>query len=57
MITDVAGEELRTEVGETHNLSLIAALQPGVQAEMRELLSSVKINQKPLQNDAIKLKN
>jgi myo-inositol-1(or 4)-monophosphatase len=40
IITDSEGRELRTEVGETHNLSLIAALKPDVYTHMREIVSS-----------------
>jgi myo-inositol-1(or 4)-monophosphatase len=40
LITDLEGDELRTEVGETHNLSIIAALQPEVHTEMREIVLS-----------------
>ncbi|MEA2075882.1 MAG: inositol monophosphatase family protein [Euryarchaeota archaeon] len=40
IITDLKGKEFGTEVGTTHNISLIAALKPGVHAEMLEIVSS-----------------
>ncbi|NMX21853.1 inositol-1-monophosphatase [ANME-1 cluster archaeon GoMg4] len=40
IITDLEGKEFGTEVGTTHNVSLIAALKPGVRAEMLEIVSS-----------------
>ncbi len=39
IITDLKGKEFGTEVGITHNVSLIAALKPGVHAEMLEIVS------------------
>jgi myo-inositol-1(or 4)-monophosphatase len=42
VITDSEGDELRTEVGETHNLSLIAALKPEVHTEMRAMMHAVR---------------
>jgi myo-inositol-1(or 4)-monophosphatase len=39
-ITDSEGKELSTEIGETHNVSLIAALKPEIHTEMREIVSS-----------------
>ena len=40
MLTDSEGKELRTEVGETHNVSLIAALKPDIHTHLREIVSS-----------------
>jgi myo-inositol-1(or 4)-monophosphatase len=40
MITDIQGKEFGTEVGETHNFSLIAALKPDIYTEMREIVST-----------------
>ena len=39
-ITDLKGRAFETEVGETHNVSLIAALRPDVYTEMLEIVSS-----------------
>jgi myo-inositol-1(or 4)-monophosphatase len=39
VITDSEGKELSTEVGETHNVSLIAALKPDIHTHLREIVS------------------
>lgn len=39
MITDLQGKEFGTEVGETHNISIIAALKPDTYTRMREIVS------------------
>lgn len=38
MITDLQGKEITTEVGETHAISLIAALEPEIYHQMRALM-------------------
>jgi len=39
-VTDLKGKELRSEVGKTQNISIIAALEPEIYKRMLEMLSS-----------------
>jgi fructose-1,6-bisphosphatase/inositol monophosphatase family enzyme len=40
IVTDMGGEELRSEVGQMHNVDLVAALEPEMHRKMLAVLTS-----------------